>query len=578
MLWPSPGCSIEGDAVAAELSPGACRALDTTLLARFSPRRLQERLPLRWPTPPGTPPSPKKAYHSFYTYLGWEDWCQPGAWKSSSEFDLLLRLVDFSGLRPVLAQLLGWNSGRGWKPFDPVSLFLLVGWQIVNHWTRTQTLRNLRAPRYADYARRFGFRNDRYPTEGGVRHFLTTLGRPSSSADTICVDEKQPIRIAVQRLNQLIAQSVRLIQEAGLISPTAWEKALVCPDGMLHPAASAPRCNAVTQPCYQPTSPHSPRPCAAKEKDRRGCNCDTAACAQMCRHATPRDPLARFVWYSGSNEDHDSPNRPTTEAAASPPKGKGVYGYRSLPLQLADPLRRFSLILLDDFRPANEREENPASALLLQLHTHYPDLHPDAVAGDAGFGYDLPLRIIHEKLQARRVVDLRSHPTDKDKGQWSVRGYDDKGRPVCPYGYRFQSNGFDSQRRRHKWICARACRNGASPVLELPNGIYPPPECPYQGTEHPHGQVINVGKRFKDGSIRLVRDLPVGSSEWKRLYHRARNAVESRNATLERWGLKRLPVYGDPRGRATVFQADVWYNLTTMARLMREAALAAGAT
>ena len=77
--------------------------------------------------------------------------------------------------------------------------------------------------------------------------------------------------------------------------------------------------------------------------------------------------------------------------------------------------------------------------------------------------------------------------------------------------------------------------------------------------------MLNVGEPFPDGSLRLVRDLPVGTPQWKRLYHQARNAVEGRNATRERWGLKRLPVYGDPRGRAIIFQSDVWGNLTTLA-------------
>jgi len=39
-----------------------------------------------------------------------------------------------------------------------------------------------------------------------------------------------------------------------------------------------------------------------------------------------------------------------------------------------------------------------------------------------------------------------------------------------------------------------------------------------------------------------------------------------------------LPVYGDPRGRALTFQADVWLNLTTLARLVREATAATGVT
>jgi hypothetical protein len=92
------------------------------------------------------PPSPKKSYRSSYVYLFQAEvteLAQVLAWKDLSDFDLLLRLVDFSGLRAVLAHLLGWQSGRGWQPFDPVSLFLLVAWQIANRWKRSQTLRNL---------------------------------------------------------------------------------------------------------------------------------------------------------------------------------------------------------------------------------------------------------------------------------------------------------------------------------------------------------------------------------------------------------------------------------------------------
>lgn len=561
--------------MAGDLTAVEQRAQDRLFVAHCSLDGLRERLPLRWPTPPGTPPSPKKAYRSEYVYLGWDDLNDPATWQHSSEFDVLLRLIDYSGLRPVLAQSLGWRSGRGWKPFDPVSFFLLTGWQITNGWNRTQTLKNLQDPHYADYARRFGFRDGCFPTEGGHRYFLTALGRHSTTDQTVTVDEEQQMAVAVQRLNRLIAQSVTLIREAGLISDQAWQEALLCPDGMLHEAASRLRCTSVTESCYQPTSPAKPRPCPAKEKDRRGCDCDTAACAQICHHAPPRDPEARFVYYSGSNQP-DNPNQSTDKADHAQPKGEAVYGYRSLPLQLADPERRFSLILLDDFLPANAREENPAAGLLLQLRTYYPDLRPEAIAGDAGFGYDLPLRVIYQDLQARRVVDLRAHKTDKDKQQWPVRGYDDKGRPICPYGYAFSANGFDRDRRCHKWICAHACRQGKKPAVHVPDVRYPPEECPYLQAKYGHGKVLNVGERFPDGSLRLVRDLPVGTPAWKRLYHRARNAVEGRNATFQRWGLKRLHVYGDARSRATIFQADVWHNLTTLARLVREASAATG--
>jgi hypothetical protein len=62
------------------------------------------------------------------------------AWLELDDFDLALRLVDFSGLRAVLAQRLGWKSGRGWEPFDPVSFFLLYLWQTSNRWTRQELL------------------------------------------------------------------------------------------------------------------------------------------------------------------------------------------------------------------------------------------------------------------------------------------------------------------------------------------------------------------------------------------------------------------------------------------------------
>ena len=87
---------------------------------------------------------------------------------------------------------------------------------------------------------------------------------------------------------------------------------------------------------------------------------------------------------------------------------------------------------------------------------------------------------------------------------------------------------------------------------------------------------VNVGERFADGSIRLVRDLPVGTPAWERIYHRARNASEGRHCHPRRLGTQTLAGLWPPRGKALIFQADVWLNLTTMARLVREATLASG--
>lgn len=562
--------------MATDLTAVEHRAQEAEFVATCQWATWHTRLPLHWPTPPGTPPSPKLAYRSQYVYLGCADLDDPASWDHLSEFDLLVRFIDFDGLRPVLACRLGWTSARGYMPFDPVSIFLLLGWQITHRWTRAQTLRNLADPRYADYARRFGFQPGIFPTEGGLRYYLTALGQ-HSDGDTLIVDEEQQTQVTLQRLNELIAQSVTLIREAGVLSEDAWQHALICPDGMIHVAASRMDCASVSDTCYQPTSPEQPRPCPARDKEREGCQCDTLACATLCRHAPPRDPAARCVYYAGSNQPGANPNR-STGTTAPPPRGKLFYGYRSLPLQLADATRRFDLILFDDVRPANAYEPYSIAAHLLQLSTVYPTLHVDAVAGDANFGYELILHIVHDHLRARRVIDLRVHETDRDKAQWLVRGYDDRGRPVCPFGYAFTANGFETGRLRHKWVCGQACLHGAEPLVRQAGVMYPPPECAWQNPDHPLGEIRNIAERFADGSLRLARDIPVGTPAWKDLYHRARNAVEARNAAFENWGLKRLPVFGSPRGKALLFQADVWLNLTTLARLVREATTAARVT
>jgi len=537
--------------------PEITRAQDDVFVSQCSLAALRERLPLHWPLLAHTPASPKLSYRSYYQYLGWEELEEPECWNELDDFDLLLRLIDFSPLRNVLAEQLGWVSAKGQVPFDPLSLCLLTFWQISNGWSRAETLRNLCKERYADYAILFGFQNDVFPTEGGLRHFLTTLGKNSTApGDVIPVQQgEKTSEIAVQQLNQLLAQAVQLLLESGVLSPETWQKALLCPDGQIHEAASRMRCQNVTASCYLP----APRPCPAQEKDFRGCDCDTPRCTQVCKRATPQDREARFVWYTGDNQNDDK-------------AGEGFYGYRSLPLQLVDPQRRFSLTLLDDVRPANQPEAIPASALLLQLYEHYPDLQVDAVAGDAGFGFEVFLHTVYEGLQARRVVNLRRHQTDENEENWVIRGYDHRGRPICPYGYNLVFNGYDRSRKRSKWLCQKACLKNSDPKVSCSDVTYPPPDCPY--LEAPLGRIFNLGERFPDGSIRLARDVLVGGPTWKALYHRARNAVEGRNATFEDWGFKRMSVYGLPRVTATIFLADVLNNLTTMVRLIRQATLA----
>lgn len=562
-----------------DLSPAQTRAQDESFVRQCAFHALRPGLPLPWPTAPDIPDSPKRRYRSQYRYLGCDDLDDLTHWEYLSWWDLVVRLVDFTPLRAWLAWRLGWTSARGQVPFDPLSLFLLVSWQLVHGWSRAQALRNLRDPRYADVAQRMGFQPGLWPTEGGVRYFLTTLGLHSATeAKTVSVavrdEEGQEciVDVALQALNDLLIAAVTLLRQAHLISDAAWQAALLCPDGMLHDAASRMRCAFVQESCYQPRSAHAPRPCPAKEKGHRGCDCDTDRCLLSCRHAPLRDPQARSVYYEGTNQPRSHPNADLSHPGQV--RGQLRYGYRSLALQFSDSTRRFSVPLLDDFMPANEREENPGAALLAQIPSAYPDLGLYAVAGDAGLGYYAFLHTCYQ-LGARRVVDLRADRSDADPAHWTVRGYDAQGRPVCPFGYAFTANGFDAQRRRHKWVCNQACQRGQTPDVHLEGVTYPPPQCPYQAPQQPHGQVLNVAETFADGSIRLVRDIPFGTPAWKQLYHRARNASEDRNSDIAAWNLKRLPVYGQPRGRALTALADTWLSLTTLARLVCEATFVA---
>ena len=204
-----------------KLKPPQTRAQEEVFVQACSVAGLQARLPLPWPTPPETPPCPKRRYRSHYVPPSRDELTALTDWEALSDFDLLLRLVNFEGLRPVLAQRLGWTSARGQVPFDPVSLFLLLGWQTINGWSRSQTLQELHYVRNADYARRFGFSRGHGPTEGGLRYFLTTLGRHSDldgPTVTLLLPDQTPVEVAVQQLNHLIAQSVALIRTAGLPS------------------------------------------------------------------------------------------------------------------------------------------------------------------------------------------------------------------------------------------------------------------------------------------------------------------------------------------------------------------------
>lgn len=82
--------------------------------------------------------------------------------------------------------------------------------------------------------------------------------------------------------------------------------------------------------------------------------------------------------------------------------------------------------------------------------------------------------------------------------------------------------------------------------------------------------VVNVGKTLADGSVRLAREIPYGSDEWKARYAR-RNLSESRNGQLALLGLKRMVSYSLDHNARDVKLADFLINLRTFGRLVRQA-------
>jgi len=276
-------------------------------LGAFDLAALQPHLPLRFPSTAAQDLPQYCRTRSWYRYPGWAGLTEREAVAHSSPLYIALHLIDFSPLRAELVQLLGLQvNGRGGTPFDPVSLFLcaLLRWE--THRGGDKLAQLLGSAEGACWRRLCGFAPDDTPASSTMRSFFRHL-RTTFTRD---------------RCPRFIA----LLQQAGLLPPhdphTATPARAGLPlatDGMLHTAHSTMHCSRVTATCYQPTTTEHPRPCPAQEAGQEGCACDTERCAQQCCRSTPRDPEARFVHYSGRNQ----------EGEEDPSRARDVYGYRS---------------------------------------------------------------------------------------------------------------------------------------------------------------------------------------------------------------------------------------------------------
>ncbi len=511
----------------------------------FSIYALCEKLPLRFPSEIESAEPLHFRALSWYTYPGWSALTDPKRLAVTSNFYIALHLIDFSTLRAELIALTNTTiNGRGQTPFDPVSLFLccLLRWEKGLGWKSLAKL--LAGPEGECWCRLFGFRG-RTPSASAMRGFQNALGT------TFDVD--------------LCPRFVELLHGADLIpeqSPDHPVQGLpLSGDGMLHEAHSSMDCGQVTDTCYLPTSPESPRPCPALEADHEGCQCTDSACAQICRRTTLRDRDARLIHYSGRNQDGER----------DPSRARNVYGYRSYSQVLCDDELYTYWVSHSSVHPANTDERTIFPTDFAQHLQRLPHIPISEAVADAAVGYKICLDPVYD-AGVIPVIAIRRDPSDKNEAACKLRGYDKNGYPLCAHGYPMSFNGVDYKRLRACWVCRQAC-------ARLPEPKHEDSECPFRDPDRPAGQTRHVGRAFvhPDGTRheRLARLYPYRSALWKKRYPSRRNAVEGRNSQLMRLGLKRLPSYGLSGVTADISFADLLVNLRTLGRLVQEATLLA---
>ena len=516
------------------------RADNQEALTPFSLSNLRSRLPLTFPLDPNLPPSPKPRYRSQYRYLGPEGLDDPQTLDALSLFDLASRLIDYSNLERLLAAHIYVSSAKGQVPFHPVSMYLLRVYRRERNLSRHETIRILKSEEGHELRCQLGFEKE-FPSESGFRYF-----------------EGQ---ISPELQLEIDALLFDLLYQAGFLPtrPDQEKKVSLTFDGLLHEARSRMRCAYVTESCYREV----PRPCPAQEKGKQGCDCTEPDCASLCHHSTPLDPQARLIVYSGHNQHpQDNPNRPIQEQDTKTSRGRAVYGYYSWAGQMLDDDLATYWILPAAFGPATTDERTLFPDNFAYLQRRFPWMKIGEAIIDAGAGYQCCLDPIWE-AGALRLVNIRADQGDNDPEVQLARGYNDKGYPLCPFGYVMHSNGHDYHRRLTKWRCAKAC---------LKDSERPGPDCDYLNESYKHGYTTTVGRTHADGTVRLARDIPYGSPAWEKRYHR-RNSSESRNSVQERLGLKHLPVHGSPRSYSQVLLGDFVANQHTLVRLVREATL-----
>jgi hypothetical protein len=552
------------------------RLLVPHFVATFQWAAIRPLLPFPLLVPAGVPPWTPRRCRSCYRWLPPDDLRSAADLEGLDDWDLIVRLFDFSAWRPILAQR--FHSAFGPPPFDPVSLgllFLLARWR---NWPWATVLTELNSPaRGRGYCRQLGLSPSDLPGESTLRMALA-----NTPADCF-------VQCADSLAGGLLALGLIPTHSTFPGDPLT-QGVSISLDSQLQEARSHMRCRFQNERCFRPPAE---RDCAARQEGQPGCREDsggcplaptvggppappcpqqTTACTQRCPRTTPLDPQARFVAYA--------PHRRKRRKKGPRARPKTCFGYKAKTFNVVDDRLFTYWPLSGPFVSAERNDHLQTVPGFRSLRQRFPHLRIGEVLGDAGEGFDEVLRFVYADLHALRTIKPRRQREDRDPQHCLDRGYDAHGNPLCAHGYRLTFNGHDYRDRDSTWACRQRCRRQPQPDVALPparpaaGDPAPDPspgrDCPYRDPAHPLGETCRVGLTLPDGGVRLARDHRVGSPRWKVRIGR-QSYAESQHATHTRRGENRAPWYGQANSAKARYLGDVLALGSTVARFVREA-------
>ncbi|MGB8213000.1 MAG: hypothetical protein WCE68_05525 [Anaerolineales bacterium] len=533
------------------------RLLIPNFVEFFRWEAIRPMLPFQLPSPGGPPAWQCRSCRSCY------HWLPPDQIHSSADlagmdpFDLCLSLFDFSPWRPYFGVRL--KSHFGPPPFDPLSLGLAMLLAIYRKWDWASLVNELCQPeRGHGYRQALGFEENDLPCASTFR--------------MACQNTPENWLLGCQSSLLLGLMAYGLVPSHSTFPEDPPDRGVsISTDCQLIASRSHMRCRHQVPACCEPAAV---RTCPAREAGKEGCQCDTPACREHCRFATFRDPTASYVYYSGSNQPGHNPNIFKDPKQRSGPHGKHHFGYKSKAFNIVDD-RLFTLWPITGlFTAANRNDHLLTIPGFQNLRLRFPDLSIGEVLGDAGEGHEGVLTYVHQDLHALRTIRLVHAEGDDQPLTCLKRGYDENGIPLCPLGYRMSCNGHDYQRQKTKWACRQRCLHQSRADIQLSaESQTPRSACPFADPAHPLGTSITTGLTLPDGSIRLARDMQVGSDTWKLRIGR-QSYSECRNASQARRHLKRSPWFGLSNSSKATNMGDTLSLLLNLARFVQEASSA----